>query len=161
MRPPFNCRWCQPCKVLLPKLKAVAEKHDLKILKIDIEQFEDIAEAIGVSSLPTVHIVRKEESLGSKLAGDLLSQISKALRMRSSSPPGSKRRLKLDLLIKFLYHEASCARCPALSRNLDSRRPAAAPSPLLSYPKSFQTSQLDRPAIAEEDSHLAAHAAAT
>ena len=59
-------RWCGPCKVLFPKLKILAQSHNLKLLKIDAEKFEEIAEAIGVSSLPTVHIVCKEESLGSK-----------------------------------------------------------------------------------------------
>ena len=54
--------------MLFPKLKILAQSHDLKLLKIDAEKFEDIAEAIGVSSLPTVHLVSNEESLASKTA---------------------------------------------------------------------------------------------
>ena len=51
----FFAEWCGPCKELSPKLVKINEKFpDVKILKIDIEQNNDMADKYDIQSLPTL-----------------------------------------------------------------------------------------------------------
>ena len=60
----FYADWCEPCKWVDPVLKDV-EKHfngRIKFLKIDIEQYADLARSITILSVPTLilYIDQKE-----------------------------------------------------------------------------------------------------
>ena len=44
--------WCGPCKLLAPVLENVS--NDIKVIKIDIDKYRDIARGYGVMSIPTL-----------------------------------------------------------------------------------------------------------
>lgn len=47
--------WCGPCKMLAPIVEKVSnEESDLVVLKVDIDENEDIAAAFGVEAIPTL-----------------------------------------------------------------------------------------------------------
>ena len=48
----FFATWCGPCKMLGPVLEKVESK--LKVVKIDTDEFEDLAREYGVMSIPTL-----------------------------------------------------------------------------------------------------------
>ncbi len=54
----FHATWCPPCKVLGPEIAALAtERGDkLRVVKIDVDQEPQIAQAQGVSSIPDVRL---------------------------------------------------------------------------------------------------------
>ena len=63
----FFATWCGPCKMLSPVLDEVCVKNtDIKIVKVDIDLFEELTRSHGVMSVPTLEIykdgqlVRKE-----------------------------------------------------------------------------------------------------
>ena len=47
--------WCGPCKMLSPIVDKVAEDNkDLCVIKVNIDDNEDIANAFGVEAIPTL-----------------------------------------------------------------------------------------------------------
>jgi thioredoxin-like negative regulator of GroEL len=58
----FYCsaEWCQPCKVLQPKLQAALSTiPGLRLLKIDIDKLPDVAEGLRIQAVPTVFLIHK------------------------------------------------------------------------------------------------------
>jgi len=53
--------WCEPCKVLTPKLEklVLAAKGALRLAKVNVDKLPQIAQALQVTSLPTVMLVHK------------------------------------------------------------------------------------------------------
>lgn len=50
--------WCDPCKKLAPRLeKRVREAGNVKLVKVDIDKFPQIAQALQVKSVPTVYLI--------------------------------------------------------------------------------------------------------
>ena len=64
----FFASWCGPCKMLSPVLEKIDEKfgENLKILKVDIDKFPELANKYNIMSVPTLiffengEIVRQE-----------------------------------------------------------------------------------------------------
>ena len=51
----FFANWCGPCKMLMPVLEQVEqEREDVEILKVNIDQDEELAKQFGVLSIPTL-----------------------------------------------------------------------------------------------------------
>lgn len=49
----FWATWCTPCRMLIPILEEIAaERPDIKICKLNVDDAQDIAERYGVMSLP-------------------------------------------------------------------------------------------------------------
>ena len=56
----FYANWCNLCKILTPRLvKAMEGKTRVKLKKIDVDAFPNIAEALKVSSLPTIMLLHR------------------------------------------------------------------------------------------------------
>ena len=48
----FYANWCGPCKMLAPELERV--DSNIKVVKVDVDVFEDLAREYGVMSIPTL-----------------------------------------------------------------------------------------------------------
>ena len=48
----FYANWCGPCKMLSPILERT--NSELKVIKVDVDSFEDLARKYGVMSIPTL-----------------------------------------------------------------------------------------------------------
>ena len=58
----FFATWCGPCKMLSPVLERVAEKHpEVKIVKVDVDQANDLAVEYGVMGVPTMLLFKDGE----------------------------------------------------------------------------------------------------
>ena len=60
----FYADWCPPCKMLeaqtYPNPKVIAESQKWVMLKIDTEKHNDLAISYGISSLPTLAVLRAD-----------------------------------------------------------------------------------------------------
>jgi thioredoxin 1 len=61
----FYATWCGPCQMLAPILVEVKAALDdqVKIIKIDVEKYEDLATEYQVRGVPTMMIFKKGEML--------------------------------------------------------------------------------------------------
>ena len=48
----FYANWCGPCKMIAPELEKV--ESSVKVVKVDVDEFEDLAKEYGVMSIPTL-----------------------------------------------------------------------------------------------------------
>ena len=55
----FNADWCGPCRMLKPMLEELAEeRNDYKIVSINIDKEEELADQFNVSSIPCVIVFK-------------------------------------------------------------------------------------------------------
>lgn len=55
----FNADWCGPCKMLAPVLEEIAgSRDDVKIVSINVDDEDILAENYGVSSIPCLVVVK-------------------------------------------------------------------------------------------------------
>lgn len=60
----FFATWCGPCKMFAPIFEAAAEKHDdIEFLKVDVDEFEDLAVSLGISYVPTIMLFKGGEKI--------------------------------------------------------------------------------------------------
>lgn len=58
----FFATWCGPCKMLTPELEKFAERHpDVTVLKIDVDDFGEIASIFNVNAVPTLLVFKDGE----------------------------------------------------------------------------------------------------
>jgi thioredoxin 1 len=50
----FWADWCRPCHAVAPVLERIAAKHELKLVKIDYDEEQPLAERYGVQSIPNI-----------------------------------------------------------------------------------------------------------
>ena len=51
----FFANWCGPCKMLMPVLEEIDQEFDqVDIVKVNIDQDEELAKKFGVLSIPTL-----------------------------------------------------------------------------------------------------------
>ena len=81
----FYADWCGPCKELSPKLLTINEKYkNVKILKINIDENNDMVDKYNIISLPTLVFFYKgkmiHKELGFKEGGkEIVTLISKLI----------------------------------------------------------------------------------
>ena len=51
----FFATWCGPCKMLGPILEEY--KSDVKAIKVDVDEFDELAREYGVMSIPTLVLI--------------------------------------------------------------------------------------------------------
>ena len=48
----FWAEWCGPCHAVSPVLDRIADEHQLKLVKVNIDEEPDLAQRYGVASIP-------------------------------------------------------------------------------------------------------------
>jgi thioredoxin 1 len=84
----FWAEWCGPCRSFAPTFEAASEEHtDIVFGKVDTEDQQELAQAFGIRSIPTLMVFRDQVilyaqpgALPGNLLEDLIGQV-KALDM--------------------------------------------------------------------------------
>src|SRR2546423_14615309 len=48
----FWAEWCGPCHAVAPVLDRIADEHEVRIVKVDIDREQGLAQRYGVASIP-------------------------------------------------------------------------------------------------------------
>ncbi|KAK4878640.1 hypothetical protein RN001_011146 [Aquatica leii] len=61
----FFATWCGPCKMISPKLEELAGElgQAVLILKVDVDECEDIATEYSISSMPTFIFIKNSTTI--------------------------------------------------------------------------------------------------
>ena len=61
----FYADWCMPCKMLAPILEKL--ENDYEIVKVNVDENQNLAQELGIMSIPTLMLYSKEKLLDTKL----------------------------------------------------------------------------------------------
>ena len=65
----FWATWCGPCKMIAPFVEEIAaQREDVLVGKIDVDQEMDLAMQFGITSIPTL-IVMKQGEVAATMVG--------------------------------------------------------------------------------------------
>lgn len=65
----FWAPWCGPCRMVVPLVEEIAEERsDIKVVKINVDEEQELAMQFGVMSIPTL-VVMKNGKLANKTVG--------------------------------------------------------------------------------------------
>lgn len=64
----FFATWCGPCQMLSPIIEELDKKHNIKVLKVDVDELGDLAREFRVMSIPTL-VVYKDGKMTKKELG--------------------------------------------------------------------------------------------
>lgn len=76
----FFAEWCGPCRMLAPVLDEIAaEREDVKVVKINVDEEPELASQYKVVSIPSVFVIQNgqvvAQSLGAKPKHQLLAML--------------------------------------------------------------------------------------
>ena len=76
----FWASWCVPCRMIAPTLDEIAEERDdIKVGKINVDEEPELANQFGVSSIPTLFVIKNgkvtAQSLGVRPKAAILSMV--------------------------------------------------------------------------------------
>ena len=55
----FWAPWCGPCRMVVPLVEEIAEERsDIKVVKINVDEEQELAMQFGVMSIPTLVIMK-------------------------------------------------------------------------------------------------------
>lgn len=58
----FYASWCGPCKMLTPIIEEIeVEKSNITIVKVDVDDAQELAEMFAISSIPTLAYIKNQE----------------------------------------------------------------------------------------------------
>jgi thiol-disulfide isomerase/thioredoxin len=67
----FTAAWCGPCKVLKPKIQALAEELPIDILDVDTNK--EAAVSYGIRNIPTILAVDADGAVLEKMVGGAIT----------------------------------------------------------------------------------------
>ena len=67
----FWAPWCGPCRMVVPLVEEIAkERSDIKVVKINVDEEQELAMQFGVMSIPTLMVMKN---------GEIVNQVTGAI----------------------------------------------------------------------------------
>ena len=83
----FWAEWCGPCHAVAPVLDRIVEEQagGLKLVKVNIDEEQDLAQRFGVMSIPTMILFRDGEPAAAVIGAQPKGAIEKALGLSAAA----------------------------------------------------------------------------
>jgi thioredoxin 1 len=81
----FWAEWCGPCHAVAPVLDKIADerKDELKIVKLNIDEEQEIAQRYGIVSIPTIVLFKGGEPAAAAIGAQPKSALERSLGLAS------------------------------------------------------------------------------
>ncbi|HKP19230.1 MAG TPA: thioredoxin [Gaiellaceae bacterium] len=83
----FWAEWCGPCHAVLPVLEKIVEEHggELKLVKINVDEQQDLMLRYGVQSIPTLILFRDGAPAAAVIGAQPKGAIERALGLTAEA----------------------------------------------------------------------------
>ena len=76
----FWAPWCGPCRMVVPIVEEIAaERSDIKVGKINVDEQPELASQFGVMSIPTLVVMKNgkiaNQAIGARSKRDILAML--------------------------------------------------------------------------------------
>ena len=77
----FWAEWCGPCHAVSPILDKIAEERpgELKLVKVNIDEEQDLAERYGIASIPTMVLFKNGEPAAAAIGAQPKGALERSL----------------------------------------------------------------------------------
>src|ERR687898_2928858 len=77
----FWAEWCGPCHAVAPVLDRIAEERadELKLVKLNIDEEQDIAQRYGIASIPTMVLFKDGEPAAAAIGAQPKGSLERSL----------------------------------------------------------------------------------
>src|SRR3954466_4278418 len=75
----FWAEWCGPCHAVAPVLDRIADEHDVKLVKVNIDQEQDLAQRYGGASIPLMVLFEDGKPVAQALGAQPKGALERAL----------------------------------------------------------------------------------
>jgi thioredoxin 1 len=81
----FWAEWCGPCHAVAPVLDRIAEEwaDELKLVKLNIDEEQDIAQRYGIASIPTMVLFKNGEPAAAAIGAQPKGSLERSLGLAS------------------------------------------------------------------------------
>ncbi len=76
----FWAPWCAPCRMVAPLIEEIAEERsDIKVVKVNVDEEQELAMQFGVMSIPTLVVMKNgkivDQVTGARPKAQILSML--------------------------------------------------------------------------------------
>jgi thioredoxin 1 len=75
----FWAEWCGPCHAVSPVLDRIGDEHQVKIVKVNIDEEQELSQRYGVASIPFMVLFEDGRPLASAVGAMPKGSLEKAL----------------------------------------------------------------------------------
>ena len=75
----FWAEWCGPCHAVAPVLDRIADERDIKLVKVNVDIEQGLAQRFGVASIPTMILFENGEPQASAFGAMPKGALERAL----------------------------------------------------------------------------------
>ena len=80
----FWAEWCGPCHAVAPVLERIAEEHNVKLVKVDIDRERELQDRYGVASIPFMVLFENGEPQASAIGAMPKSSLERQLGLAAA-----------------------------------------------------------------------------
>ena len=111
----FWAEWCGPCHAVAPVLDRIADEHQVKVVKVNIDEQQDLAQRYGVASIPFMVLFENGAPQASAVGAMPKGSLEKALGLVGAASE-AQPRLRPSLRAARVTRRALPARPAARAR---------------------------------------------
>ena len=75
----FWAEWCGPCHAVAPILDQISEERELRLVKVNIDEEQELARRYGVMSIPTMILFEGGEAKAAAIGAQPKGMLEKSL----------------------------------------------------------------------------------
>jgi thioredoxin 1 len=79
----FWAEWCGPCHAVSPVLDKIAEERNIKVVKVNIDEEQGLAQRYGVMSIPNMILFENGEPKAAAIGAQPKPALERALGLAS------------------------------------------------------------------------------